>query len=518
MAELRIPIIVENKGKKALKDVDKGIKGVASSFKKLAGAAGIGLSVAAVINFGKQSVKAFAENEKSAKRLAGVVRNLGLELETPLIEANLDSISAKYGYQGEVLREAFQKLITTTGSLTKSQDLLNASLSISAGSGVDLVTVNQDLANLYIGNTKGLKKYNLGLSNAQLKTLKFEDAVTLLNKQFRGAAADELKTYSGKMRVLGEAAGNAQEIIGEGLVDSLMILTGDTDIDGLARSMKEFAEQAADAATSIASIIKDIKGNKTVQIINEAAWMTIRDIFSGEIFSLTPKGSIFNPDTPKVGRARRFFAGGQDSVLEAKRNKERAAAEAEALRLARERANLEKKAAMDAKKKAMLEKAARTLELQRINIAAGLRGKISETDKLSLQLQLALLNENDTQAEKLSKQLEEAVKRQKELSAALLATPKAPNPYEDWKIPVLGMISNNVTPNDYSDYIDTTTGKPNFPSSTSSSSGDTVVNVEVKVAGEDVAAIITQQQTNQSLSGSFVNVNRLGRFAETPTI
>jgi hypothetical protein len=43
-----------------------------------------------------------------------------------------------------------------------------------------------------------------------------------------------------------------------------------------------------------------------------------------------------------------------------------------------------------------------------------------------------------------------------------------------------------------------------------------VVNVEVKVAGEDVAAIITQQQTNQSLSGSFVSVNRLGRFATVP--
>jgi len=183
---------------------------------------------------------------------------------------------------------------------------------------------------------------------------------------------------------------------------------------------KEFAEQAADAATSIASIIKDIKGNKTVQIINEAAWMTIRDIFSGEIFSLTPKGSIFNPDTPNVGRARRFFSGGQDSVLEAKRNKERAAAETEALRLAKERANLEKKAAMDAKKKAALEKAARTLELDRINITAALKGQISETDKLSLQLQLALLDKNDSQATKLAAELATATKNNAALQAALI--------------------------------------------------------------------------------------------------
>jgi hypothetical protein len=44
-----------------------------------------------------------------------------------------------------------------------------------------------------------------------------------------------------------------------------------------------------------------------------------------------------------------------------------------------------------------------------------------------------------------------------------------------------------------------------------------VINVVVEVAGEEVAAVITQQQTNQSLSGSFVNVNRLGRFAQLQT-
>jgi hypothetical protein len=38
------------------------------------------------------------------------------------------------------------------------------------------------------------------------------------------------------------------------------------------------------------------------------------------------------------------------------------------------------------------------------------------------------------------------------------------------------------------------------------------IEVKVEVGGQDVAAIITQQQTNQNLSGSFVNVNRLGRF------
>ena len=41
---------------------------------------------------------------------------------------------------------------------------------------------------------------------------------------------------------------------------------------------------------------------------------------------------------------------------------------------------------------------------------------------------------------------------------------------------------------------------------------EAIVNVNVQVGAEDVAAIITQQQTNQSLSGSFNTVNRVDRF------
>jgi hypothetical protein len=519
MAELRIPIIVENKGKKAFKEVDNSITGLTKNFKKLAGAAGIGLSTAAVINFGKNAVKAFAENEKSANRLAGVVKNLGLALETPIIEANLDRISAKFGYQGEVLRESYQKLITATGSLEKSQDLLNLSLDVSAGSTFDLLTVNQDLANLYVGNTRGLKKYNLGLSQAQLQTIKYEDAVALLAATFKGAAQQELGTFSAQMRVLGEAAGNAQEIIGGGLIDALMILTGDTDMDGLARSMQDFAESTSAALKDWAKLQKTINDSILGQVLKKTAGDLLLGRNYGEIFGLTPyKGSSFNPDTPNVGRARRFFAGGQDSVEEAKRNKARALAEAEALKAARARAALEKKAAMDAKKKAALESAARKLDLQRINISAALKGKISETDKLSLQLQLALLNENDTEAKKLSDQLDAAIKRQKELEALLLATPKAPNPFSEWKVPkldfggnVLGSAVPNYVPPSYVTPETFTSGGAMGPQAITPPTPP--ISITVELDGAVVGGAIRDSSINDSLSGSFNTVNRTSRFA-----
>ena len=511
---LLVQIAAEFVGKKQFKEASKAVTTLQGSVKKLAGAAGIGLSTAAMINFGKQSVKAFAENEKSAARLAGVVKNLGLSLETPIIEASLDRISAKYGYQGEVLREAYQKLITATGSLEKSQLLLQLSLDVAAGSGQDLLTVNQDLANLFVGNTKGLKKYNLGLTNAQLKTLKFEDAVNLLNKSFAGASAAELETYSGKMRVLGEAAGNAQEIIGGGLIDALMILSGDTTVEELADTMAELATNTATALTNLGKFGKGVVDTFGPIATGLEKFIIATQPFVDLIVEGNPAGFM---DKPKK-TAGRFFAGGQDSILEAKRNRERKAADAEALRKQKERNKLDNKSLMDARKKAALEKAARTLELERINIAAALRGQISETDRLSLNLQLALLDKNDAAALKLSTELNEAVKRQNALNAALLATPEAPNPYRNWKAPEMGAISMPMTSSGGGGVIPDFNVPANSYSQVGPMGGlgagviagvNPVVNVVVTLDGNAVTGAITETQVNQSLSGTFSDVNRV---------
>lgn len=534
--ELRVPIIVENKGKKAFKEVDNSLKSLTGSFRKLAGAAGIGLSTAAIINFGKQGVLAFAENEKSARRLASVVRNLGLELETPTIEATLDRISAKYGYQGEVLRDSYQKLITATGSLQKSQELLNLSLDVAAGSGQDLVTVNQDLANLFVGNTRGLRKYSLGLSQAQLKTLKYEDAVALLAKTFAGAGQNELDTFSGQMRVLTEAADNAQEIIGGGLIDALMILSGDTTVEELAKSMAEVATNTSEALRQLSSFGKgvvDIFGGVATAL---EKFIRFTQPLADLIIEGDPSGFM---DRPRP-RARRFFAGGQDSVMEAQRAKARAAAEKEALKRAKERAALEKKGTAEAKKKAALEKAARTLELERINLTAGLKGKISETDRISLQLQLALLDKNDALATKLAADLETAIQRNLKLQAALLATPEAPNPYRNWTPPDFGKpLPQGFKPPSYPEPAPNPQGPkayvpptPTLPSDSFLQYGpqgglmagviagvnpQPVVNVTVLLDGETLGEVVTdvisEVQTNNNLSGSFTTVG--GRGANT---
>lgn len=515
MAELRIPLIAEFKGKKAFKDADRSIKNLSGSFKKLAGAAGIGLSTAAIISFGKAAVKAFAEDEKAANRLAMSVKNLGLGFETPRIEKYIEELSRATGVTDDQLRPAMQKLLQTTGSVTKAQQLLTQAVDISAGSGVDYETVVNDLSLAYVGQTKGLSKYSLGLTKAELKTMSFAQVQEKLNSQFSGANAAYLTTYAGKMQLLSTAAGEASETIGGALINALTDLFGAKDvteligkidtlalktsnmIDDLAWKWKKFWFATSDRAilegfNPFSTYVED--GLKAIDISHKVAMASRNAVTQGYLGS-QPVG-IYETAAQKAARAK---------------------AEADALKRAKELAAMQAKQLADSKKKTKLESAARMLDLQRINITAALKGQISETDKLSLQLQLALLNQNDDQAKKLSDQLDAAIKRQKELDTMILATPKAPNPYADWSIPKLdfgGNLLGSIVPN-FVPPTWTTDSLSMFGPQGGLGAGVVAgvnpnINITVELDGQTVGGAIKDTQVNDSLSGSFNQVNRGG--------
>ncbi|CAB4159725.1 hypothetical protein UFOVP720_24 [uncultured Caudovirales phage] len=407
---------------KALAKGGKEITAFEKGAKKLGATFAAAFSVQQIVNFGKNAVKAFADNEKSAKRLATVVKNLGLAFETPMIEKSLDDISAKYGYQGEVLREAFQKLITVTGSAAKSQDLLNLSLDVAAGSGQDLLTVNQDLAALYVGNTKGLKKYNLGLTQAELSTIKYEDAVALLAKTFKGSASEELTTFSGKMRVLSEAAGNAQEIIGTSLVDSLSLLAGEgNSIQPLADAMGDFATYIGDAIYGVAVLAEKLKNLPGAGLIDKAGG-------AKNILKFLPQiGPVVQlldalAGVGKEAKGKAGMGGYPSSALggtyvdpnEAKRKK----AEAEAEKRRRQMAADAAKQAKAEKQKIALTKAAAVFDSTRISLAAALKATYDKETKLRLE---ALMLIEEDKGEAALKKIDELAKFQKNADMQRLA-------------------------------------------------------------------------------------------------
>jgi hypothetical protein len=250
-ADVRIDIAAQFVGKPAFKQAETATFNLTKSVKKLAGAFGIAYGTQAVIAYGKAAAKAYADDEAAAKRLAGAVSNLGIGFANPAIADFIASMEKSAGVADDILRPAFQGLLTTTGSLTQSQKLLNDALTISRASGIDLATVSADLAKGYVGITKGLSKYNTGLTKAELTSKSFAEILDVLLKRSAGAAQDYLTTTSYKFDVLSVASSNASEIIGGGLVDAFALLAGGTDAKDAATAIENIATAIANVERAI---------------------------------------------------------------------------------------------------------------------------------------------------------------------------------------------------------------------------------------------------------------------------
>jgi hypothetical protein len=348
----------------------------------------------------------------------------------------------------------------------------------------------------FVGQTRGLRKYYLGLTQAELKTMSFEDVQKKLTKQFTGANAVYLETYAGKIGILSNAANEAQESIGKGLVDALALVSGGgNSIQPLADSMQEFGVWLGDAIYGLGIMVNQLKSLPGGSLLGG---------FNGEGFLKTYSPLIRVLDQfSKMGAAARPLEGRISEHMGRIGNPANVAtkkAETDALKRAKLLADMKKKE-LDAQKKSnALTKASKTLDLDRISITAALRGQISETDRLSLGLQLALLNKNEESALKLSAELSEAIKRQNELKTALLTTPEAPNPYRNWMPPAFNVPTGGMGSTIAADYLGIgAVGGANAAST---------INVIVNLDGDVVGGAVTNAQVNQSLSGTFSDVSR----------
>ena len=265
-ADVKIDIAAEFTGKKAFKQAETATERLTSNVKKLAGAVGLAYGTQALVAYGKAAVKAFADDEAAAIRLSRAVENLGIGFANPAIADYIANLEKTAGVADDVLRPAFQSLLTTTGSLTKSQELLNNAITISRASGVDLGTVTEDLAKGYIGITKGLAKYNTGLTRSELSTKSFSEILGVLLTRSAGAAEDYLSTTAYSMNVLSIATGNASEIIGGGLVDAFARIGGGTEasdaqiaIEGIAKAVAGITVATGTAIGGLTNVLRTLK-------------------------------------------------------------------------------------------------------------------------------------------------------------------------------------------------------------------------------------------------------------------
>jgi hypothetical protein len=407
-----IDIAAEFVGKNAFDKAGKSTLNLEKSVKKLAGALGVTFSTRAIVNFSKASIKAFAEDDAAITVLRKNLKNLGLAYQSVNAENFIGKLEEQSGILDDELRPAYAKLAKVTVSTTKTQELMALAVDLARANGLEFSAVINTLSRAYVGNYKGLKQLNTGLTDAELATKDFAEIQAILIKQSKGAGKAYIETFAGSIDKLSVASANAQEVIGEGLVDLFADMAGNGDINTATANVDKFA-------TAVSGLLKDVSEYNLADFVS--AFVT------GNITESTASKLVKRPS------ARRFFTGGSgvsSEVLAARK-----AAAAAAAKLKAEKAAAAAKIAADKKaaaNKAILAKAESIFNLDQIQIEAALKGKISADEKLRLELQRAILNEDFDLADKLQKKLEASQKATAALQGQINAIKPATDPFEEW--------------------------------------------------------------------------------------
>lgn len=403
MAQVRIDIASEFKDK-GFKKADKAASALDRQFKNLARTFVAVFSTRQIIAFGRASVKAFEQDELAARKLTQTLNNLNLGFEDPRVAKFISTVEAQTGVLDDELRPAMQSLLTTTASVAKSQELLNLAIEVSRGSGESLATVANDLSKAYVGNTRSLIKYNLGLTKSELQTKSFLELQTLLNKQFSGQSAAYLDTYAGKVGALNVAYANMQETIGKGLVDAFIELSGDRGIAGASKAMDDFATNVSYGIAGVVGYIQMLDRSISGIGLNPLIKWFIENQGPVQLLQqlLTTGKNLTNQAKPfKVPMT---ISGQTD--LYTKQDKARAKAEKDRLKREKEIAAMQKKAEEERKKReklALAQKRANTVfDMENIQIVAALQERVDGETRLRLTALLALNTSNSVAAEKLA--------------------------------------------------------------------------------------------------------------------
>jgi hypothetical protein len=400
MSNVAINIAAEFTGKKAFKQAETSTDKLTKGVKRLATTLGLAFGVRGI----GRAVKAFAEDDKAARALGQTLNNLGLAYGSSAATVNgyISRLEQQTGVLDDELRPAMDRFLRATLSVTKSQELLNLALDISAGTGKSLTQVSQSLQKAYLGQNQALGRLGVGLSKAELTSSSFEEIQQRLNVLFAGQASLAASTYAGELAKLQVAANNAKETIGKGFVDALKTASGSSSIDpvieGIDKIANAFASLTRETGKFIA-ITKSLFDPKNFFVMNNPAGG-----FKGlGNISMT----VSSQDTQKADAA--------------------AAAKAAAAQL--KSTNALTKSTKDNLK---ISKAKGIFDIQKIQIEAALKGKITEEERIRLKLMQAIEDENISLIEKYTKQLETAQKGTKTLVDTLAGITALPDIFANW--------------------------------------------------------------------------------------
>jgi hypothetical protein len=559
MADLKIDILTEFTGKKAFGQAETATDKLIKTTKRLAGALGLAFGTQALVNFGKLAVKASMDQQAEQNRLNQLLM-VGVGATTQEIallnkqaEA-LEKIGVVTGgniTQTQSQLATFNLQVSTIEALTPAiLDYVTAEKGATAST-ADFKSMTNGLAQALNGNFASLTRVGFVLDENTKKqiasgteTERANALVKVLNSTYKDFNKNLRDTDAGQMQVLANAAQEATTIIGTGLIDAVKNLADVDSVDNLAEQMQDFALYTADAIRGIGTLTGKLQNIPVIGGLGFREMVGAIPLVGAYINLLADAGR----SARSASESFNFASGGGAGTF----SPDRASAAARQKKLdndARKRAlalaKVEKDRLKTAKEQTALQKAGTLFDIQQAGIIAALKGRITDEERTRLELQLAILTGNTSEASKLALELAKSQGLSKELAAYLADLPNAKNPFTAWKsyldaieaqVRRIGntpsgaqnFMGQSITPSqilsDPSEYADIVLRDAeraaamaeavlkslgiDSPNAVTGQEAPTV-NVTVTLDGQEMAGAVTKVQTNNYLSNKIIQLERL---------
>jgi hypothetical protein len=208
-------------------------------------------AAAAVVRFGVQSVKAYAEAEKAQAKLAEAYRKFPRLADT--------NITALRALNSELQRKTrFDDDATAAAQATLAQyDLTGKQIAeltpllqdMASVMGTDVTDAAGSLGRAFLGNARALKAVGIDFKATGDRAKDFDTIMGALTTKVGGFAESEGKTAAGQLAIMNNAVGDLQESVGEALVPALTQM-----VDVITPAVRYFTELPTPVRTTAIAV------------------------------------------------------------------------------------------------------------------------------------------------------------------------------------------------------------------------------------------------------------------------
>lgn len=173
-------------------------------------------AVAAVVKFGVDAVKAYAESERVQKQLTRVAGQYA-----DALGEQAEAMSRLYAVDDDIIKQSQTMLAQWGGVGAATEATTKAILDYAAATGQDATTATQDLIRNVESGGVGLAKMGVHFKATGDKGKDLAAAVEALNKKFGGAAKTNANTLEGSLTAAGLAFDDFKKGIGQAIGDMI---------------------------------------------------------------------------------------------------------------------------------------------------------------------------------------------------------------------------------------------------------------------------------------------------------